>query len=111
MGSAAQLTAIDFAQSTAAICELATNPDLRRSQGQAAQARARSVFDWSVIVPQYQALWAEQTARRQAGPSAPPSASNPFRPDPFSLRAVVVDVIDKVNVIVIVRSFCFGQRQ
>ncbi|HZZ70347.1 MAG TPA: glycosyltransferase family 4 protein [Phenylobacterium sp.] len=87
VGAAAQLTAIDFAQATQAISALATNPDLRRRLGAQAQARARSVFDWSAVVPQYQALWAEQNARRGALESAPPVMNDPFRPDPFRLYA------------------------
>jgi hypothetical protein len=43
------------------------------------------VFDWSAIVPQYQALWAEQNARRQAATPQPPRPDNPYRPDPFRL--------------------------
>jgi glycosyltransferase involved in cell wall biosynthesis len=87
VGAAAQLTAIDFRQATEAICALAVNPDLRRKLGGQAQARARGVFDWSVIVPQYQALWAEQTARRRAVEAPPGIMNNPFRPDPFRLYA------------------------
>jgi glycosyltransferase involved in cell wall biosynthesis len=87
VGAAAQLTAIDFAQSTEAISALATNPELRRKLGAQAKARARSVFDWSAIVPQYQALWADQNARRSAsaGAAAAGIMDDPFRPDPFRL--------------------------
>ncbi|HEY3948959.1 glycosyltransferase family 4 protein [Phenylobacterium sp.] len=87
VGSVAQLTAIDLDQAADAIAALAANPELRRAQGERAKARAKAVFDWSAIIPQYQALWAEQTARRQAAASAPPAANDPFRPDPFTLFA------------------------
>jgi glycosyltransferase involved in cell wall biosynthesis len=87
VGAAAQLTAIDFRQATEAICALAVNPGLRRKLGGQAQARARSVFDWSAIVPQYQALWADQNARRRAVEAPPGIMNNPFRPDPFRLYA------------------------
>jgi hypothetical protein len=43
------------------------------------------VFDWAAIIPQYQALWAEQNARRLAAPPAPATRLNPYRPDPFTL--------------------------
>jgi hypothetical protein len=43
------------------------------------------VFDWAAIIPQYQALWAEQNARRLAAPPARATRDNPFRPDPFTL--------------------------
>jgi glycosyltransferase involved in cell wall biosynthesis len=85
VGGAAQYTAIDFAQSTSAISALVLNADYRRHLGEQAKAQARRVFDWAAIIPQYQALWAEQNARRRAAPPAPPDATNPFRPDPFTL--------------------------
>jgi len=85
VGGAAQYTAIDFAAAAQAIVDLAENPDLRRRMGAAAQARARTAFDWSAVIPQYQALWAEQAARRSAAPVVPGPADNPFRPDPFAL--------------------------
>ena len=85
VGGAAQYTAIDLAAAAQAIVDLAENPDLRRRMGAAARTRAERVFDWSAIVPQYQALWAEQDARRRAAVVVPSPASNPFRPDPFTL--------------------------
>lgn len=87
VGSVSQLTAIDFNQATEAICALVADPQLRRRLGTQARARAKAVFDWSAIIPQYQALWAEQTARRLATDSAAPIANDPFRPDPFTLFA------------------------
>ena len=53
--------------------------------GEAAARRAREVFDWAVIIPQYQALWAEQKARLAAAPAEPPTRPNPYRPDPYTL--------------------------
>jgi len=85
VGAAGQFTAIDYAEADEAIAALVLDPDLRRRMGAAAQARAREIFDWSAIIPQYQALWAEQNARRLAAPPAPAVRGNPFRPDPFTL--------------------------
>jgi glycosyltransferase involved in cell wall biosynthesis len=85
VGAASQYTAIDYPAAVQAIVDLAENPDLRRKMGAQAKARASSVFDWSAIIPQYQALWAEQNARRRAAPVVATSAANPFRPDPFTL--------------------------
>jgi len=87
VGAAAQFTAIDLAAAAEAICALADNPDLRRSLGAQARRRARTTFDWSAIVPQYQALWADQNARRAAAPAQAPVFDNPYRPDPFRLFA------------------------
>jgi glycosyltransferase involved in cell wall biosynthesis len=86
-GASAQFTAIDYAAATEALSALIRDADLRRRLGRQAQVRARQLFDWSAIVPQYQALWGEQNARRLAAPPQPPRRDNPFRPDPFSLFA------------------------
>jgi hypothetical protein len=47
-----------------ALVELITKPELRKKMGQAGQERARNVYDWKVVFPQYQALWSEQDAMR-----------------------------------------------
>lgn len=60
------MTEIDFGALVARIVDLAGQPALRRQMGAAAQARARALYDWAAVIPQMQALWAEQTARRQA---------------------------------------------
>ncbi|HEX4709764.1 glycosyltransferase family 4 protein [Phenylobacterium sp.] len=85
VGAASQLVAIDFAESTAAISALVQNADLRRRLGRQAQAHVRAMFDWSQIVPQYQALWADLDARRRLRAPAPSVRDNPYRPDPFRL--------------------------
>ena len=61
------MTEVDMPDLTQRILDLAINPDLRRRMGAAARARVRSHYDWSAVIPQFQALWAEQTARRIAG--------------------------------------------
>lgn len=87
----AQMTGVDHAAAVAAISALVTNPDLRRSMGESAARQARDHFDWSAIIPRYQALWAELAARRRAAqPEAPEMArivDNPRRLDPFEMFA------------------------
>lgn len=61
------MTEIDMGELTARILDLAQNPGLRKKMGAAGQARARGAYDWAEIVPQMQALWGEQAARRAAG--------------------------------------------
>lgn len=85
VGGAGQFTAIDYGQAERAIVALVENPDLRRRMGDKARIRARHIFDWTAIIPQYQALWAEQNARRLAAPPEAAKRDNPFRPDPFTL--------------------------
>ena len=84
-GAAAQYTAIDYDAAVTAISALVLDGELRQRMGAQAKAQARAVFDWSAIIPQYQALWAEQNARRLAAAPEAPSPDNPFRPEPFIL--------------------------
>lgn len=87
VAGAAQFTAVDLGAAEAAISALVNGPDLRRRQGERAQARARETFDWSVIIPQYQALWADQAARLAKTSQALAAKVNPYAPDPFTLFA------------------------
>jgi glycosyltransferase involved in cell wall biosynthesis len=87
VGAASQYVAIDYAEAVTAISALVQSPELRRRMGQAGRARAQTTFDWSAIIPQYQALWAEQAARRRAAPPEALVPDDPFRPDPYRLFA------------------------
>lgn len=85
-GAAALFTEVDVAEAADALAALFADSSLRARMGAAGRARAREVFDWRVVIPQYQALWAELARRRQAaGPQA--SQDNPYRPDPFHMFA------------------------
>ncbi|MFE3835628.1 glycosyltransferase [Pseudogemmobacter sonorensis] len=57
------LTVLDLRELTGALLRLAQDPALRARMGRAGQARARSHYDWAAVIPQMQALWAEQSAR------------------------------------------------
>jgi len=67
--------ALDLGQLKARLHDLIEDPDLRRRLGASGRERARSTFDWAHVYRSYQALWAEQTARRQAGANAPDTAA------------------------------------
>ncbi len=91
LASAAQMTSIDLRLASEAVSALVSDRALRDRLGAAALQRAVSTFDWSVVIPQYQALWAELAQRRQAAqtqkvPGAP-IVDNPRRLDPFRLFA------------------------
>jgi hypothetical protein len=64
---------------------LFTSPELRRQMGEAGRTRARAVYDWAVIIPQYEALWAELDARRKKESPSPSPLAHPWpaRMDPF----------------------------
>ena len=65
---------------------LFADADLRAKMGEAGRRRAAEVFDWRVVIPQYQALWAELRRRRLAAPIQAP-LENPYRLDPFRMFA------------------------
>jgi glycosyltransferase involved in cell wall biosynthesis len=108
-GSAALLTAVDVVDAAEALATLFADPDLRRRMGQAAQARAREMFDWRVVIPQYQALWDELGRRRQAAP-AQPGLENPYRPDPFRMFAgYPTAALGAGDTVVLARPFAPGE--
>jgi glycosyltransferase involved in cell wall biosynthesis len=86
IGKVSQCTAVDVRAATEAYARLAESAQLRKRLGEAGRARARRVYDWSVIIPAYQALWRELGARRAA---QAPTNGRPFplRGDPFQVFA------------------------
>lgn len=79
-----QHVAVDIDRVTAALLQLAGDPALRARMGAAGMVRARQVYDWSVIIPQIEALTADLAALRQAAPEIPPAVS-PTRLSPYDL--------------------------
>lgn len=90
LAAASQMTGIDHASAVNAIVSLIENPDLRMRMAASARDAARQIFDWSVIVPQYEAFWTELNDRRlaaKAGLETSRPSTNPRRLDPFTLFA------------------------
>ena len=84
-----QRTVVDVAEMAEAFSTLATGPDKRAAMGAAGRERARRLYDWSAIIPRYQALWGELNAiRAREVPSSPrpqDAPANPAAMDPFTL--------------------------
>ncbi len=79
------LTRVDVRGMTSALTTLGSNPDLRSRMGQAGRARARQLYDWSVVIPQMQALWGEQAAmlaHARKGAQPPPIHAAQLPPAP-----------------------------
>lgn len=77
LGQVSAMTPLDLRALTRALVTLALDPGLRARMGAAGQARARSLYDWSAVIPQMQALWGEQAAmlahaRARGGPGLAP---------------------------------------
>ena len=99
IGRAAQFTAVDPDLVADAYTRLISDDDLRKHMGKAGQAHARSRFDWSVIIPEYEALWTELAARRatdtEIAPVAPGASMDLLRDDPYRLfEGYPSDLID-----------------
>jgi len=86
-----QAIAMDISAAADAYYRLAEDANLRRQMAEAARLRARRMYDWSAIIPQYLALWDEQarirTKAREFAPLMPGRQPAPTRPDPFMLFA------------------------
>lgn len=75
-------TAVDIESLAERMTALAQDPDLRRQLGAAGRARAKALFDWSVVLDQFNGLVDELEAIR---PASAPAIRWPNRPDPFAL--------------------------
>ncbi|MEM9046470.1 MAG: glycosyltransferase family 4 protein [Pseudomonadota bacterium] len=80
-----QRTALNIPAMADALAALIGNPDLRKRMGAAGRARVLAHFDWSAVIPQYQALWQELDKRRAAADRADHMTSNPAAMDPTVL--------------------------
>lgn len=91
IGAAAMATVVDIEACADALARLVDDAELRRRMGAAGRARARAVYDWSVVVGQYRSLWDELAALRRTAPEVAPhragEAPAPLRDDPFRVFA------------------------
>jgi starch synthase len=93
-GHTCSLIAVDIEAAALAFDKLFASKELRERMGADGRARAQQVYDWRVIIAQYEALWAEQgrlrIAAQEASKPADAAALNkvssaawPARLDPF----------------------------
>ncbi|TSE28023.1 hypothetical protein Tther_02419 [Tepidimonas thermarum] len=84
-GHACSLVAVDVEATAQAFLWLFNSFELRKQMGEAGRQRARAVYDWAAIIPQYEALWAQlDEIRRVQGKELKPLAHPwPARMDPF----------------------------
>ena len=98
-GAVAQHTAVHVGRAADALVQLAESPELRARMGAAGQQRARELFDWPVVVGQYNALFGELAERRaqalRDGAVPQGVAIQPSRGDPFAdFRGFASRVLD-----------------
>jgi starch synthase len=84
-GHACSLVAVDVQAAAQAFVKLFNSPELCSRMGEAGRNRAREIYDWSAIIPQYEALWAQQNEIRtvQGKDIKPLPHPWPARMDPF----------------------------
>ena len=88
-GHTCTLVSVDIEAAAIAFAKLFESPSLRQSMGDAGRERAQQVYDWKVIIAQYEALWAEQDrvrlAAMQDAAKVPAKLEQPWpaRMDPF----------------------------
>ncbi len=85
IGRVSSLVSVDVQATTQAFVRLFESPELRRRMGDAGRARARSVYDWKVVIGRYETLWAQLSEIRAARATggARPAHPWPARMDPF----------------------------
>jgi glycosyltransferase involved in cell wall biosynthesis len=83
------LVAVDIEACATAIARLAADPALRTRMGESGRRRVREQFDWSRVLPRYQALWAEQRERLALCRArvAPAPRGEPGMPNPLEMFA------------------------
>lgn len=84
-GHTCSLVAVEVEAAANAFSQLFRSAELRQRMGAAGRARATALYDWSAIIPQYEALWHDLAARRgQSGLPPGTPAPWPARMDPFT---------------------------
>jgi hypothetical protein len=84
-GHTCSLIHVDIQKTAEAFTRLFQSAELRAEMGAAAKRRAYETFDWSAIIPRYEALWAELNQIRVAEASGLTPLAHPWpaRMDPF----------------------------
>jgi glycosyltransferase involved in cell wall biosynthesis len=84
-GHTCSLVAVDIEAASNAFVRLFQSPELRVQMGEAGRERARQVYDWAAIIPQYESLWTQlgEIRAAQATTLKPLAHPWPARMDPF----------------------------
>ncbi len=86
IGHTSQFVGVDVPQCELAFEALFNSPKLRHKMGQSGQLRAKEIYDWPVVIAQYQKLWRQLGELRKASADhGDLKIARPSRPCPFSL--------------------------
>lgn len=120
-GHTCSLVAVDVQETAQAFTRLFESAELRQQMGAAGRQRTRQVYDWSVIIPQYESLWAHLNEIRhvQAKDLKPLPHPWPARIDPFHAFAsyptqtlteqTVLGLVDADVDVALKRTFAYRQ--
>ncbi len=87
IGQVSLFTNVDTDHCAAAYLKLIEDPDLRQKMGAAGRRRVNELYDWQVLIPQYQDLWASLADRRMAAAAPKTKVAVPLFDDPFAAYA------------------------
>ncbi|NBP39396.1 MAG: glycosyltransferase [Betaproteobacteria bacterium] len=76
IGHAAMIASVDVRAACQAFKTLIQSPEKRQAMGAAAKAYVQANVDWRVIIPRYEALWADLDERRSQAATARSSAQS-----------------------------------
>lgn len=84
-GHTCSLVAVDIGATADAFSKLFSSAELRQKMGAAGRERARLIYDWVSIIPQYEALWEHlaEIRKEQGGNLKDAPYPWPARMDPF----------------------------
>lgn len=84
-GHTCSLIAVDVEATAHAFTKLFNSPELRQKMGMSGRQRAREIYDWAAIIPQYEDLWAKLNDIRKAEAPKLHKLQHPWpaRMDPF----------------------------
>ena len=84
-GHSCSLISVNVETTADAFHRLFVSEELRKKMGESGRKRAKEVFDWSHLIPQYEELWEELAAVRQRDSENVSRLPNPWpaRLDPF----------------------------
>lgn len=84
-GHTSSLIAVDVDFAVKSFVKLFNSLELRKKMGEEGRQRARNEYDWKVIIPRYESLWASLDELRQSQSSITKRVPHPWpaRMDPF----------------------------
>ena len=91
IGHVSLMSAVDVEACTQALITLITNPELRQKMGENGRQWTRQMYDWSVVIRAYEALWQELAELRSNSetttPLTPGTPPYPLCDDPCRVFA------------------------